>query len=139
MLSIAIIVALDSYQLIFAISVLPFVADFLLIAAYPPYMNETPATKQDAAASSAASTLLGLLSKRLGREKGEELYEAIRLVHEESRVWVGICGGFVLICGILLYTGGLVWTDKIEQLEIAQTRVIDMNAEPVQKDSKPKY
>lgn len=50
MLSIAIIVALDSYQLIFAISVLPFVADFLLIAAYPPYMNETPATKQDAAA-----------------------------------------------------------------------------------------
>ena len=37
------------------------------------------------------------------------------------------------------FTGGLVWTDKIEQLEIAQTRVIDMNAEPVQKDSKPKY
>ncbi len=56
-----------------------------------------------------------------------------------AKVWVGICGGFVLICGILLYTGGLVWTDKIEQLEIAQTRVIDMNAEPVQKDSKPKY
>ena len=42
-----------------------------------------------------------------------------------AKVWVGICGGFVLICGILLYTGGLVWTDKIEQLEIAQTRVID--------------
>ena len=56
-----------------------------------------------------------------------------------TKVWVGICGGFVLICAILLYTGGLVWTDKIEQLEIAQTRVIDMNAEPVQKDSKPKY
>ena len=47
-----------------------------------------------------------------------------------AKVWVGICGGFVLICAILLYTGGLVWTDKIEQLEIAQTRVIDMNAQP---------
>ena len=56
-----------------------------------------------------------------------------------AKVWFGICGGFVLIYAILLYTGGLVWTDKIEQLEIAQTRVIDMNAEPVQKDSKPKY
>ena len=44
-----------------------------------------------------------------------------------------------VICAILFYTGGLVWTDKIEQLEIAQTRVIDMNAEPVQKGSKPKY
>ena len=49
-----------------------------------------------------------------------------------AKVWFGICGGFVLICAILLYTGGLVWTDKIEQLEQAKTRVIDMNAQPEQ-------
>ena len=53
--------------------------------------------------------------------------------------WVAICGGIILIVGVFSLNGGLVWTDKIEQLEIAQTRVIDMNAEPVQKDSKPKY
>ena len=56
-----------------------------------------------------------------------------------GKIWVAICGGFILIVGVLSVNGGLVWTDKIEQLEIAQTRVIDMNAEPVQKDSKPKY
>ena len=56
-----------------------------------------------------------------------------------AKVWFGICGGFVLICAILLYTGGLVWTDKIEQLEIAQTRVIDMNAQPEQGVNKMNY
>lgn len=45
-LSIAIIVLLDSYRLVFAISVLPFVADFLMVATYPSYMNETPERKQ---------------------------------------------------------------------------------------------
>lgn len=35
-------------QLIFAISVLPFIADFLLIATYPTYMNETPDKKLSA-------------------------------------------------------------------------------------------
>ena len=35
------------YQLIFAISVVPFVADFLLISTYPAYMNETADTKQE--------------------------------------------------------------------------------------------
>ena len=56
-----------------------------------------------------------------------------------GKIWVAICGGFILIVGVLSLNGGLVWTDKIEQLEQAKTRVIDMNAEPVQKDSKPKY
>ncbi len=56
-----------------------------------------------------------------------------------AKVWVGICGGFVLICAILLYTGGLVWTDKIEQLEQAKTRGIDMNAQPEQGVNKMKY
>ena len=53
------------------------------------------------------------------------------MVWDLRRICINLC--------ILLHARGLVWTDKIEQLEIAQTRVIDMNAEPVQKDSKPKY
>ena len=56
-----------------------------------------------------------------------------------GKIWVAICGGFILIVGVLSVNGGLVWTDKIEQLEIAQTRVIDINAKPFQKNSKPKY
>eukprot|EP00935_MAST-01C_sp_MAST-1C-sp1_P001618 g1618.t1 len=32
----------DNYALLFAVSVVPFVADFLLVATYPSYMNDTP-------------------------------------------------------------------------------------------------
>ena len=47
-----------------------------------------------------------------------------------GKIWVAICGGFILIVGVLSINGGLVWTDKIEQLEQAKTRVIDMNLVP---------
>jgi len=43
-LSIAIVIMFN-YQLVFAISVVPFVLDFALVASYPAYMNATPDTK----------------------------------------------------------------------------------------------
>ena len=56
-----------------------------------------------------------------------------------GKIWVAICGGFILIVGVLSVNGGLVWTDKIEQLGQAKTRVIDMNAQPEQGVNKMKY
>ena len=47
-----------------------------------------------------------------------------------GKIWITISGGFILIVGVLSVNGDLVWTDKIEQLEQAKTRVIDMNAQP---------
>ena len=41
-----------------------------------------------------------------------------------GKIWVGIIVVFMLTIGILVANGGLVWTDKIEQLEQAKTRVI---------------
>jgi len=48
-------------------------------------------------------------------------------------------GGFIFFVGVLSVNGGLVWTDKIEQLEQAKTRVIDMNAQPEQGVNKMNY
>ena len=47
-----------------------------------------------------------------------------------GKIWIVICGGFILLVGVLSANGGLVWTDKALQLEQAKTRVIDMNAVP---------
>jgi MFS family permease len=50
-LSVVFIVYLgDNYAFLFAISILPFLADFLLVATYPSYMNETPDTKKNCSA-----------------------------------------------------------------------------------------
>ena len=56
-----------------------------------------------------------------------------------GKIWVAICGGFILIIDVLSVNGGLVWTDKIEQLEQTRTRVIDMNAQLEQGVNKMKY
>ena len=56
-----------------------------------------------------------------------------------GKIWIAICGGFILIVGFLSVNGGLVWTDKIEQLGQAKTRVIDMNAQPEQGVNKMNY
>ena len=56
-----------------------------------------------------------------------------------GKMWVAICGGFILIVGVFNVNGGLVWTDKIEQLEQAVTKVIDMNAQPEHGVNKMKY
>jgi MFS family permease len=45
-LSIIIMVFLDNYVLVFITSVVPFVADFLMVSTYPSYMNETPNVKK---------------------------------------------------------------------------------------------
>ena len=47
-----------------------------------------------------------------------------------GKVWIAICGVFVLLVGVLSANGGLTWTDKALQLKQAQTRVIDMNIVP---------
>ena len=56
-----------------------------------------------------------------------------------GKVWTAICGGFILLVGVLSANGGLSWTDKALQLKQAQTRVIDLNAEPEQGVNKIKY
>lgn len=40
------VVASPRALVVFAISIVPFAADFLMVATYPSYMNETPRTKQ---------------------------------------------------------------------------------------------
>ena len=56
-----------------------------------------------------------------------------------GKTWVAICGGFIMIFGVLSVNGGLVWTDKIEQLGQAKTRAIDMNVQPEQGVNKMNY
>ena len=56
-----------------------------------------------------------------------------------EKIWVAICGEFILIVGVLSVNGDLVWTDKIEHLEQAKTRVIDMNSKPEQGVNKMNY
>ena len=56
-----------------------------------------------------------------------------------AKIWIWICGGFILIVGVLSANGGLVWTDKMLQFEQAKTRVIDMNAVPEEGVNKMKY
>ena len=56
-----------------------------------------------------------------------------------GKIWIAICGGFILLVGVLSANGGLVRTDKALQLEQAKTRVIDMNAQPEQGVNKMKY
>ena len=43
-----------------------------------------------------------------------------------GKVWIAICGGFLLLVGVLIEKLG-IWTDKALQLKQTQTRVIDMN------------
>ena len=56
-----------------------------------------------------------------------------------GKIWIAICGGFILLVGVLRANGGLVWTDKALQLEQAKTRVIDMNAIPKEGANVMKY
>ena len=34
-----------------------------------------------------------------------------------GKVWIAICGGFILLIGVLSANGGLTWTDKTIQLK----------------------
>ena len=56
-----------------------------------------------------------------------------------GKFWIAICGGFILLVGILSANGGLTWTDKALQLKQAQTRIIDMSAIPEDGSKRLKY
>ena len=56
-----------------------------------------------------------------------------------GKVWISICGGFILLVGVLSANGGLTWTDKALQLKQAQTRIIDMSAIPEDGSKRLKY
>ena len=55
------------------------------------------------------------------------------------KVWIAICGGLIMLVGVLSANGGLTWTDKALHLNQAQTRVIDMNAVPEERSNIMKY
>ena len=56
-----------------------------------------------------------------------------------GKVRIAICGGFILLVGVLSANGGLTWTDKAQQLKQAQTKVIVMNAVPKERSIIMKY
>ena len=56
-----------------------------------------------------------------------------------GKVWIAICGGFILLVGVLSANGRLTWTDLASQQKQAQTREIDMNAVPEKRSNIMKY
>ena len=45
-----------------------------------------------------------------------------------AKTWGLIIGAYVFIIGGMTINGNLIWTDKLQQLEAAQTRVITFDA-----------
>ena len=45
-----------------------------------------------------------------------------------AKIWGFIIGAYVSIIVGLIMNGNLIWTDKLQQLEAAQTRVITFDA-----------
>lgn len=45
-----------------------------------------------------------------------------------ARIWGLIIGAYIFIISGMIMNGNLIWTDKIQQLEAAQTRVITFDA-----------
>ena len=41
-----------------------------------------------------------------------------------AKIWGLIIGAYVFIIGGMIMNGNLIWTDKLQRLEAAQTRVI---------------
>ena len=44
------------------------------------------------------------------------------------RIWGLIIGAYIFIISGMIINGNLIWTDKLQQLEAAQTRVINFDA-----------
>ena len=44
------------------------------------------------------------------------------------RIWGLIIGAYIFIISGMIINGNLIWTDKLQQLEAAQTRVINFYA-----------
>ena len=45
-----------------------------------------------------------------------------------ARIWGLIIGAYIFIISGMIMNGNLIWTDKLQQLEAAQTRVIASDA-----------
>ena len=45
-----------------------------------------------------------------------------------ARIWGLIIGTYIFIISGMIMNGNLIWTDKLQQLEAAQTRVIIFDA-----------
>ena len=45
-----------------------------------------------------------------------------------ARIWGLIIGTYVFVIGAMIMNENLIWTDKLQQLEAAQTRVITFDA-----------
>ena len=45
-----------------------------------------------------------------------------------ARIWGLIIGAYIFIISGMIMNGNLIWTDKLQQLEAAQTRVITFDA-----------
>ena len=46
----------------------------------------------------------------------------------EARIWGLIIGTYIFIIRGMIMNGNLIWTDKIQQLEAAQKRVMSLDA-----------
>ena len=45
-----------------------------------------------------------------------------------AKIWGLIIGAYIFIISGMIMNGNLIWTDKLQQLEAAQTRVITFDA-----------
>ena len=45
-----------------------------------------------------------------------------------AKIWGLIIGVYVFVIGGMIINGNLIWTDRLQQLEAAQTRVITFDA-----------
>ena len=45
-----------------------------------------------------------------------------------AKIWGLIIGAYIFIISGMIINGNLIWTDKLQQLEAAQTRVINFDA-----------
>ena len=45
-----------------------------------------------------------------------------------ARIWGLIIGAYIFIISGMIINGNLIWTDKLQQLEAVQTRVINFDA-----------
>ena len=45
-----------------------------------------------------------------------------------ARIWGLIIGAYIFVISGMIMNGNLIWTDKLQQLEAAQTRVITFDA-----------
>ena len=45
-----------------------------------------------------------------------------------AKIWGPIIEAYILIISVMIMNGNLIWTDKLQQLKAAQTRVITFDA-----------